>query len=66
MLPDGTYVRDPGGEDTSSQEVLYRYFSALRVTPAGGAGPAGAASKSSAPAGAGKGIFSRLRSFFKG
>ncbi len=66
MLPDGTYVRDPGGEDTSSQEVLYRYFSALRVTPAGGAGPAGAASKSSASASAGKGIFSRLRSFFKG
>jgi polyphosphate kinase len=31
MLPDGTYVRDPGGEGTSSQEALYRYFSSLRV-----------------------------------
>ena len=32
MLPDGSYVRDPGGEGTSSQEALYRYFSSLRVS----------------------------------
>ncbi len=33
MLPDGRYVRDEGGEGTSSQEALYRYFSALRYSP---------------------------------
>ena len=33
MLPDGSYVRDPGGEGTSSQEALYRYFSARKVLP---------------------------------
>ena len=32
MLPDGSYVRDPGGEGTSSQEELYRYFSSLKVS----------------------------------
>lgn len=32
MLPDGSYVRDEGGEGTSSQEALYRYFSALKVS----------------------------------
>ena len=31
MQPDGTYVREPGGEGTSSQEALYRYFSAYKV-----------------------------------
>ena len=34
MLPDGTYVRDEGGEGTSSQEALYRYFSARKVSAA--------------------------------
>ena len=33
MLADGSYVREKGGEGTSSQEALYRYFSALRVDP---------------------------------
>ncbi|MBQ8963554.1 MAG: RNA degradosome polyphosphate kinase, partial [Clostridia bacterium] len=33
MLPDGTYVRDEGGEGTSSQEALYRSFSGIRLTP---------------------------------
>ena len=33
MLPDGSYVREEGGEGTSSQEALYRYFSALKVSP---------------------------------
>ena len=32
MLSDGSYVRDPGGEGTSSQEALYRYFSSLKVS----------------------------------
>ena len=34
MLPDGSYVRDEGGEGTSSQEALYRYFSERKVSPA--------------------------------
>ena len=33
MLPDGSYVRDEGGEGTSCQEALYRYFSTRKVTP---------------------------------
>ena len=32
MHSDGTYTREEGGEGTSSQEALYRYFSAQRVT----------------------------------
>ena len=32
MLPDGTYVREEGGERTSSQEGLYRYFSNRKVS----------------------------------
>ena len=32
MLSDGTYVREEGGEGTSSQEALYRYFSARKVS----------------------------------
>jgi len=32
MLPDGTYIREKGGEGTSSQEALYRYFSARKVS----------------------------------
>ena len=32
MMPDGTYVREKGGEGTSSQEALYRYFSNIRVS----------------------------------
>ena len=32
MLPDGTYVREEGGEGTSSQEGLYRYFSNRKVS----------------------------------
>ena len=31
MLPDGSYVREKGGKGTSSQEALYRYFSAYKV-----------------------------------
>ena len=32
MLPDGRYGLEEGGEGTSSQEALYRYFSARKVT----------------------------------
>ena len=32
MQPDGTYVREEGGEGTSSQEALYRYFSTRTVS----------------------------------
>jgi len=31
MLADGSYVREKGGKGTSSQEALYRYFSAYKV-----------------------------------
>jgi len=31
MQPDGSYVREKGGKGTSSQEALYRYFSAYKV-----------------------------------
>ncbi len=31
MLADGSYIRDAGGEGTSSQEALYRYFSTRKV-----------------------------------
>ena len=33
MLPDGSYIREEGGEGTSSQEALYRIFSARKVEP---------------------------------
>jgi len=32
MQPDGRYVREEGGEGTSSQEALYAYFSSRRVS----------------------------------
>ncbi len=34
MQADGTYVRDPDGAGTSSQELLYRIFSEKKVSPA--------------------------------
>ena len=34
MQPDGAYLREPGGEGTSSQEALYWYFSTRRVSAA--------------------------------
>ncbi len=36
MQPDGSYLREEGGEGTSSQEALYRYFSEIRVKPVSG------------------------------
>ena len=33
MQSDGTYIREKGGEGTSSQEILYRYFSSMQVSP---------------------------------
>ena len=35
MLPNGSYIREEGGEGTSSQEALYRYFSSIHVSPDG-------------------------------
>ena len=32
MLPNGDYIRDPDGGETSSQEALYRYFSERKVS----------------------------------
>ena len=32
MQPDGVYLREEGGEGTSSQEALYRYFSTRKVS----------------------------------
>ncbi len=32
MFPDGNYIREQGGEGTSSQEGLYRYFSNRKVS----------------------------------
>ncbi len=32
MRPDGSYIRPAGGEGTSSQEALYRYFSTRKVS----------------------------------
>ena len=33
MQPDGSYLREPDGADTSSQEALYRMFSSWRAKP---------------------------------
>lgn len=32
MLPDGTYIREDDGSESSSQEALYRYFSTRKVS----------------------------------
>lgn len=32
MQSDGSYIREKGGEGTSSQEILYRYFSSMQVS----------------------------------
>ena len=32
MQPNGSYLREPGGEGTSSQEALYQYFSRRKVS----------------------------------
>ena len=43
MQPDGSYIREAGGAGTSSQEALYQYFSALKVSQDA---PAGSVSRS--------------------
>ena len=68
MLPDGSYVRDPGGEGTSSQEALYRYFSAFRVNAAEAPEPAGRAAAFPAQPDAGEekaGFFQRFIKMFQ-
>ena len=37
MQPDGRYIRESGGEGSSSQEALYQYFSKIRLSPEDGA-----------------------------
>ena len=68
MLPDGSYVRDEGGEGTSSQEALYRYFSTRRVSPGGEApAPETKAAENagaSADTSAGSGVLRWLRDLF--
>ena len=77
MMPDGTYTREAGGEGTSSQEALYRYFSARKVSlaePAELQPPATeeAAAEAEAPAAEQEerkdagGLFGWLRRAFKG
>ena len=62
MLTDGTYVRDPDGGETSSQEALYRYFSTRKVSLKGPpAMPEGSAQEEEAPRKGGlRGLLSRL------
>ena len=43
MQPDGRYIRENGGEGTSSQEALYQYFSAIRYQTEDAAGKRSAA-----------------------
>ena len=48
MQPNGAYIREEGGEGTSSQEALYRYFSTRKVSlkpPAAEPVPAGGKEK---------------------
>ena len=45
MLPDGRYSLEAGGEGTSSQEALYRYFSTRKVSLKEPSVPAGANKK---------------------
>ncbi|MBR0352942.1 MAG: hypothetical protein IJH53_07025 [Oscillospiraceae bacterium] len=62
MQPDGSYVRESGGEGTSSQEALYNYFSNLRMPL-----PGSKNTDESAAAGGREGSFwSRLKKAFIG
>ena len=60
MQPDGTYVREPGGQGTDSQEALYRYFSTRRVSLDGEKNPVPAETAAEESA------WSRFRRFFTG
>ena len=71
MLSDGSYIREEGGEGTSSQEALYQYFSTWRVAPEmPAAGPGRAAVPGSAGARAPsvetaqEGLLRRLKKLF--
>ena len=65
MKPDGSYVREEGGEGTSSQEALYRYFSALRVSPDDPGKESGKAEKNKASESQERGFRSWLRNIFR-
>ena len=60
MQPDGSYVREPGGQGTDSQEALYRYFSTRRVSLDGEKNPVPAETAAEESA------WSRFRRFFTG
>ena len=67
MQPDGSYIREAGGEGTSSQERLYQYFSRRRVSLS--QPPAGTKAKTAAPAAdeteTTGSIWERFRRFFQ-
>ncbi len=63
MLTDGSYIREPGGEGTSSQEALYRYFSSYRVSLEAPADSSAKAAATTAPTG--QGLFARLLELFR-
>ena len=60
MLPDGRYGREEGGEGTSSQEALYRYFSTRKVSLHEPQSSTAGARKKSPPEGRG-GLFGWFR-----
>ena len=59
MQPDGSYSREEGGEGTSSQEALYRYFSNRRVSLADAEAP-----KAAEPEKPATNIWNRIRALF--
>ena len=62
MQPDGSYLREAGGEGTSSQEALYQYFSKRKVSLDEEAAPA----EEQQPPETGKtdGVWNRFRKLF--
>ena len=60
MQPDGSYVKEPGEENTSSQERLYRYFHDRKVEKTLPAAEEAPEPKKK------KGFFARLAAFFRG
>lgn len=72
MQSDGSYIREKGSEGTSSQEALYRYFSAYKVSAGDEAPrpavkapiPAPPKALETVPAPEPAGLLRKLRSFF--
>jgi polyphosphate kinase len=65
MQPDGSYIRETGGEGTSSQELLYRYFSEYKVEPeaAKAEEPAASAAAPEPAPSAEPGLFTRFKNW---